>query len=66
MDVSGTDDPEGWSVYFAVADTDAAVAAAEEAGGTELRPAEDTPYGRMAWLADPQGARFKVLGPNLG
>ncbi len=64
MDVSSTDDPEGWSVYFATADTDATVAAAEEAGGTVVRPAEDTPYGRLAWLADPQGARFKVMGPN--
>jgi uncharacterized protein len=66
MDVSGTDDSEGWSVYFATADTDATVAAAEEAGGAVVRAAEDTPYGRMAWLADPQGAQFKVMGPNLG
>ena len=66
MDVSGTDDPEGWSVYFAVADTDETVAVAEDAGGAVLRPAEGTPYGRMAWLADPHGARFKVLGPNRG
>jgi predicted enzyme related to lactoylglutathione lyase len=26
---------------------------------------EDTPYGRLAELADPAGARFKILGPNL-
>ena len=26
--------------------------------------AEDTPYGRIAGVADPLGARFKLVGPN--
>lgn len=49
-----------WLVYFAVADTDAAVAAAEGAGGSVVGPAFDTPFGRMAALADPDGAVFWV------
>ena len=59
------DSPEGtrshWLVYFGVADTDAAVAAAEAAGGSVLAPAKDTQFGRMAWLADPDGAAFTVM-----
>jgi len=51
----------GWSVYFAVEDTDATVAKAEEFGAMTVRPAEDSPYGRMAVLADPDGAAFAVI-----
>jgi predicted enzyme related to lactoylglutathione lyase len=53
--------PPGWGVYFAVEDTDATVARAEELGGMIVRPAEDTSYGRMAVLADPAGAGFAVI-----
>ena len=56
--------PNHWSVYFAVADTDAAVARITELGGSVIDPAEDTPYGRIATAADPTGARFKLVGPN--
>jgi predicted enzyme related to lactoylglutathione lyase len=68
MDASSIlgDAPSAWSVYFAVDDSDATVAAAQEAGGSVVRAAEDSPYGRLAELADPQGARFKILGPNRG
>lgn len=59
------DSPEGtrshWLVYFGVADTDAAVAAAQAAGGSVVSPAKDTQFGRMAWLADPDGAVFTVM-----
>ena len=40
--------PSHWSVYFAVDDTDAALARIAELGGRRSRPAEDTPYGRLA------------------
>lgn len=53
--------PSHWLVYFGVADTDAAVAAAEKAGGTVLSPASDTPYGKMAGIADEAGAMFWVV-----
>lgn len=56
--------PSHWSVYFAVADTDASVATATRLGGSVEQGPEDTPYGRLATVADPMGARFKVIGPN--
>ena len=45
--------PAGWSIYFVVDDTDAAVAQAVELGGTIVQPAEDTPFGRLGTIADP-------------
>jgi predicted enzyme related to lactoylglutathione lyase len=53
--------PPHWAVYFAVEDTDATVAAAVQAGATVLVPPMDIPTGRLAGLADPQGAVFWVL-----
>lgn len=60
----GAGGPSHWLVYFAVADPDAAVAAAEQAGGSVVAPAFDTPFGRMAGLADPDGAVFWVARGN--
>lgn len=59
-----TDAMPGWSVYFAVEDTDATVAKAAELEARTVRPAEDTPYGRTATLADPTGATFAVIRLN--
>ena len=53
--------PPCWGVYIAVEDADAAIAKAGELGGSTLRPATDTPYGRMALLSDPDGAVFSVI-----
>ncbi len=65
--------PSHWLVYFSVADTDAATAAAERGGGTVVASPMDTPFGRMACLADPDGATFMVMttdpaqpGPDRG
>ena len=55
-----------WSVHFSVDDTDAAVSFAQRAGGQVIRPAEDTPYGRMAVLMDPFGAAFGVFTAPAG
>jgi predicted enzyme related to lactoylglutathione lyase len=52
--------PSHWLVYFAVADADAAGAAAEAHGGSVLAPAFDTPFGRMSALTDPAGAVFWI------
>ncbi len=52
--------PAHWSVYFAVADADAAVAKVEQLGGSTIMAAEDTPYGRIATVADSTGAMFKL------
>ena len=58
------EDPAGrphWLVYFGVADTDAALAAALEAGGTQPAPPHDSPFGRMGFVQDPFGAVFTVM-----
>jgi predicted enzyme related to lactoylglutathione lyase len=53
--------PAHWLTYFAVADADAAVAAAQQGGGSVVMPLEDTPFGRMGVLTDPFGATFAVV-----
>lgn len=50
-----------WLIYFGAADVAGAAAAAERGGGSVLRSAFETPYGRMAGLADPDGAVFWVV-----
>ncbi|RKE18396.1 VOC family protein [Streptomyces sp. TLI_171] len=54
-----------WEVFFSVADTDAAVRQAGALGGRVLDGPVDSPYGRVARLADAEGGRFSVLGPVL-
>ena len=53
--------PAHWSVYFGVEDTDKAVEQIVALGGKILTPAEDTPYGRLATVSDPNGAAFKLV-----
>ena len=53
--------PPHWMVYFAVEDTDATASRCEELGGRVPQPPFDTPQGRAAVLADPQGAVFSVI-----
>ena len=57
--VPGT--PNHWHVYFAMTDADATTAKAIELGGQVLTKPYDTPVGRIAALADPQGAAFSIL-----
>jgi hypothetical protein len=63
MDAVGVDPddaPAAWVIYFATADLDADVARALDLGASIVHPAQDTPYGRLATLTDPQGAVFKL------
>ena len=53
--------PSFWEVYFGVEDADASVGVVERLGGKVLEPAVDTPHGRMARVADPTGATFKIV-----
>jgi len=53
--------PPHWTTYFSVTDTDAAVAKVVELGGTVIMPAVDSPHGRVAEVADDQGAPFRVI-----
>jgi uncharacterized protein len=66
MDAGGSlpaGEASSWSVYFEVDDTDAIVAAATALGGSVRTAPQDTPYGRLAALADPAGAPFKLRTP---
>lgn len=54
-----------WSLYFHTEDIDAAVAAARDAGGgVVLEPTDVPTAGRLAVLADPGGARFRLWQPR--
>jgi uncharacterized protein len=56
--------PAAWSVYFEVEDTEGALEQIAELGGKIVRPAEDTPYGRLAQAADPTGTLFKLVASS--
>ena len=63
--------PEGappaavWNTYIWVESADETTAKVREAGGTVLtEPFDIFDSGRMAWLADPEGATFGVWQPN--
>lgn len=55
--------PGGWAVYFGVADADHSVSEVVSLGGEVVMAAEDTPYGRIATVADPTGAVFRLRQP---
>ncbi|GAB2735878.1 VOC family protein [Kitasatospora kifunensis] len=55
------DGPPRWRIYFAVEDVDLTVRQCLGLGGALLVAAQDTPYGRVARLADPEGGRFSVV-----
>jgi len=57
--------PPHWNVYFNVESVDETVAKATELGGRVVAPAFDVPtVGRLAILADPQGAMFNLMGAS--
>lgn len=53
--------PPNWLPYFHVDNVDTIQAAATKAGAKAVTPAFDMMAGRMAVLADPQGAPFAVI-----
>ncbi|MFH8567963.1 VOC family protein [Streptomyces sp. NPDC017993] len=53
-----------WMTYFAVPDTDAAARRVTELGGHVLRPARDSAHGRLATVADSDGAVFTIIQPR--
>ena len=55
--------PNHWHAYFAVVDTDKAVALVAALGGRVLIEPTDTSAGRVSRVADPQGAAFSVMRP---
>ena len=59
MDITGMapdEAPANWLVYFTVPDADAAAETTKAAGGQVVNGPVDIPVGRLAVLADPQGA----------
>ncbi|MEW2260074.1 VOC family protein [Streptomyces sp. NPDC047869] len=50
-----------WLTYFQVADTAETLLQVTELGGRILDPAHDSPHGRVATVADPEGAVFSVV-----
>jgi predicted enzyme related to lactoylglutathione lyase len=50
-----------WAVYFAVADTDTALARIPDLGGRVVVPATDIEPGRFATVSDPAGGVFNVI-----
>ncbi|WP_317445828.1 VOC family protein [Streptomyces collinus] len=50
-----------WLTYFEVADVDETLRQVTELGGRVLGPAHDSEHGRMAAVADPEGAVFSVI-----
>jgi uncharacterized protein len=53
-----------WTTYFEVADADEAAARVGELGGRILREPHEEVTGRVAEVADPQGAAFAVVRTN--
>lgn len=49
-----------WTVFLAADDVDKTLEVITEHGGTIVRGAEDTPYGRLAAVTDPTGAAFNL------
>jgi predicted enzyme related to lactoylglutathione lyase len=56
--------PSNWHFFLGAEDVDKTVRLVKENGGTVIRDAEDTPYGRLAAVADPTGAGFNLSSLN--
>ncbi|BCI55129.1 hypothetical protein NIIDNTM18_44070 [Mycolicibacterium litorale] len=52
--------PSDWCVFLGSDDVDKTIELIVDHGGAVKRPAEDTPYGRLAAVADPTGAGFNL------
>ncbi len=60
------EDAAGWRVYLGVAACDAAVEKVKELGGSLLDGPVDSPFGRIATVADPEGASFQICAMSEG
>ncbi len=52
--------PSHWAFYLGADDVDKTQQLVIDSGGDVLRPAQDTPYGRLAQVTDPTGAVFNL------
>ena len=64
MDGSAIPGLEGstWTGFWGSDDVDKTIELVTANGGSVVRPAEDTPYGRLAAVTDPTGAAFNLRG----
>lgn len=53
-----------WLTWFQFEDVDAGVATAAELGATVLQQPQDSPVGRSAMIAAPQGEAFGIIDPS--
>lgn len=60
-DGSGGPAPAHWVIYFGTPDVDAAASRVIALGGSVLHGPHDSPYGRMAAVADDQGTTFSLV-----
>lgn len=58
------EDGSYWRVYLGAEDCDDAVARVKELGGKLLDGPFDSPFGRIATVADPTGASFQLCAPS--
>ncbi len=49
-----------WTIFFGAEDVDKTIEVIVANGGSVVRAAEDTPYGRLAAVTDPTGAGFNL------
>lgn len=56
----GAEQPSDWCFFLGAEDVDKTVQLIVDNGGSITRAAEDTPYGRLAAVADPTGAAFNL------
>jgi predicted enzyme related to lactoylglutathione lyase len=61
MTADWPDVPSHWMVYFVVDDCDAATERVAEGGGAVQHGPIDSRYGRLAIVADPNGAHFSII-----
>ncbi|MCV6984443.1 VOC family protein [Mycobacterium shinjukuense] len=59
-DILPDDVPSHWCIFFGARDVDQTLRLITDNGGGVLRPAEDTPYGRLAAATDPTGVVFNL------
>ena len=52
--------PSTWQIYIGTEDVDATLEQATALGGRVVEPAMDSPFGRLAKIADPTGATIKL------
>ncbi|MGC9379030.1 VOC family protein [Streptomyces sp. MH13] len=50
-----------WMTYFEVDDAEESLERLTDLGGHAVKPVQDTPHGRVAMVADPEGARFALV-----